>query len=86
MNEELATAPKVSPVTWLGLFLPLFGMLLVRRLFNYVWPASTLGSAVIKEAGMWLIAVALLVIVKCGEGLPLGSVGLGIARWWKSIL
>jgi hypothetical protein len=35
---------------------------------------------------MWVIAVVLLVIVRCGEGRPFSSIGLGTVRWWKSIL
>ncbi len=86
MNDEPATAPKISSATWLGLFLSLFGMLLVRQVVNYVWPTPTFTPAVVKEVGMWVTAVVLLVIVRCGEGLPLSSVGLGTARWMKSIL
>lgn len=86
MNDEPATAPKISSFTWIGLFLSLFGMLLVRQVVNYVWPTPTFASAVVKEVGMWVTAVVLLVIVRCGEGLPFSSVGLGTARWMKSIL
>jgi membrane protease YdiL (CAAX protease family) len=84
--SEPGTTSKISPVTWFGLFLSLFGMLLVRQAVNYIWPAPTFTSAVVKEVGMWVIAVVLLLIVRCGEGLPLSSVGLGTARWMKSIL
>lgn len=73
-------------MTWFGLFIALFGMLIVRQLVNHFWPDPTFASAVIKEAGMWLVAVILLVIIRVGEGLPLSSIGLGTARWWKSIL
>jgi membrane protease YdiL (CAAX protease family) len=73
-------------VTWLGLFIALFGMLIVRQLVNQFWPTPTFASAVIKEAGMWLVAVALVVIIRVGERLPLSSIGLGTARWGKSVL
>jgi uncharacterized protein len=81
-----AHAGKVSSVTWLGLFLSLFGMLIVRQLVNHFWRDPTFASALIKEAGMWLVAVVLLVIIRVGERLPLTSIGLGTARWGKSIL
>jgi membrane protease YdiL (CAAX protease family) len=68
------------------LFIALFGMLIVRQLVNYAWPTPTVTSALIKEAGMWLVAVVLVVIIRVGEGLPLTSIGLGTARWGKSIL
>jgi uncharacterized protein len=35
---------------------------------------------------MWITAIALLLIVRCGEGLPFSSIGLGMARWGKTIL
>jgi membrane protease YdiL (CAAX protease family) len=85
------TEPDPSPqrpglVTWLGLFVALFGMLIVRQVVNYFWPTPTFASAVTKEVGMWLVAIVLLVIIRLGEGLPLTSIGLGTARWGKSIL
>ena len=61
-------------------------MLLVRQVVNYIWTTPTFTSAIVKEVGMWVIALVLLVIVRCGEGLPLSSIGLGTARWMKSIL
>jgi membrane protease YdiL (CAAX protease family) len=64
----------------------LFGMLIVRQAVNHFWPDAGLTSAVIKEAGMWIVGVVLIVIVKVGEGLPLSSIGLGTVRFWKSIL
>jgi len=68
------------------LFIALFGMLIVRQLVNYAWPTPTFTSALIKEAGMWLVAVVLVLIIRVGEGLPLTSIGLGTTRWGKSIL
>ena len=73
-------------VTWFGLFIALFGMLIVRQLVNYAWPDPTFTSALIKEAGMWLVAIILFVIIRVGEGLPLSSIGLGTTRWGKSVL
>ena len=45
-----------------------------------------LPRALLKEALIWLSAVALIVIIRRGEHLPMRSIGLGTARWWKSIL
>jgi membrane protease YdiL (CAAX protease family) len=86
MSDEPATASRTSTATWIGLFLSLFGMLLVRQVVNYAWPDPTFTSAVIKELGMWITALVLLVIVRRGERLPFSSVGIGTARWMKSIL
>jgi membrane protease YdiL (CAAX protease family) len=83
---EPVRASKVSGATWIGLFLSLFGMLIVRQLVNHYWPTPTFGSAALKEAGMWLVAGLLLLIIKAGEGLPLSSIGFSTARLGKSIL
>jgi membrane protease YdiL (CAAX protease family) len=86
MTETDASPKRPGLVTWFGLFIALFGMLIVRQIVNQVWQTPTLTSALIKEAGMWLVAVVLVVIIRVGEGLPLTSIGLGTARWGKSIL
>ena len=78
--------PKVSHVTWLGLFLSLFAMLLVRQSVSYFWPILTFTAAVWKETLLWVSAITLLFIIRRGERLPLTSIGLGTSRWWKSIL
>jgi uncharacterized protein len=76
----------VAPITWVGLFVALFGMLIVRQAVNHFWPDATVASAMIKEAGMWIVGLVIIFIVKVGEGLPLSSIGLGTVRFWKSIL
>jgi uncharacterized protein len=77
---------KVSRATWVGLFVALFAMLLIRQTISYLAPTLTTGSAILKEMLIWMSAAALLVIVRRGEGLPFSSIGLGTSRWWKSIL
>jgi CAAX protease family protein len=77
---------RSTPITWVGLFVALFGMLIVRQAVNHFWPDATVTSAVIKEAGMWIVGLLLIIIVKAGEGLPLSSIGLGTVRFWKSLL
>jgi membrane protease YdiL (CAAX protease family) len=86
MSNTTAPTRRASSITWLGLFVAIFGMLIVRQAVNHFWPGLTFTAAVIKEAGMWLVALVLLLIIKVGEGLPLSSIGLGTARFWKSIL
>lgn len=82
----VSSPQRPGAVTWVGLFIALFGMLIVRQLVNYVWPDPTFTSALIKEAGMWVVAALLFVIIRVGEGLPLSSIGLGTARFGKSVL
>jgi hypothetical protein len=70
MTETDSAPQRSGPVTWFGLFIALFGMLIVRQVVNSVWPDPTFASALIKEAGMWLVAALLLVIIRVGERLP----------------
>ena len=77
---------KTSRATWAGLFISLFAMLIIRQLVTFIVPGITFASAVLKEALIWVSAVTLLVIIRHGEHLPMRSIGLGTARWWKSIL
>ena len=85
-READATPRRPGVITWIGLFIALFGMLIVRQIVNHYWPAADFASAAIKEAGMWFVAVLLLLIIKLGEGLPLSSIGFTTVRVGKSIL
>lgn len=77
---------KVSRATWTGLAISLFAMVVIRQAFVFFVPEITFGAAVLKEALIWLNAIALIVIIRRGEHLPMRSIGLGTARWWTSIL
>src|SRR5437773_9803559 len=81
-----ALLPKVLRATWLGLFLSLFVMLLVRQSVSYFWPTLTFTAAIWTETLLSVSAITLLFIIRRGERLPLTSIGLGTSRWWKSIL
>src|SRR5438552_2596841 len=86
MPNRLSVPTKSSRATWAGLFVSLFAMVVIRQVFVFFVPEITFASAVLKEALIWLSAVTLLVIIRRGERLPMRSIGLGTARWWKSIL
>src|SRR5438046_1026510 len=86
MTEVSAMAKRISRATWVGLFLSLFVMLLVRQSVSYFWPTLTFTAAIWKETLLWVSAITLLFIIRRGERLPLTSIGLGTSRWWKSIL
>lgn len=81
-----SASARVSTITWVGLFLALFGVLLVRQAVSHFWPTLTYTAALWKESLIWIIAVALLVIIRRGERLPLTSIGIGTSPWWRSIL
>ena len=84
--DQPSVPGKVSRATWVGLFISLFAMLVIRQGVAFFIPGITFASAVLKEALIWVSAVTLIVIIRRGEHLPLRSIGLGTARWWKSIL
>src|SRR5438034_8274817 len=84
--EQPSVYTKVSRATWAGLAISLFAMVVIRQAFVFFVPETTFASAILKEALIWLNAVALIVIIRRGEHLPMRSIGLGTARWWKSIL
>ena len=84
--DQPSIARKVSPATWVGLFISLFGLLVIRQGVAFLIPGITFTSALLKEALIWVSAVTLILIIRRGEHLPLRSIGLGTARWWKSIL
>ena len=80
------TPQPTRRVTWLGLFIALFGLPIVRQAVSFVWPTLTFTAALWKESLIWLCVIALLFLVRRGEGLPLTSIGIGTSRWWKSLL
>src|SRR5215831_17818554 len=84
--EQPSLPTKVSPATWAGLAIALFAMVAIRQVFVFFVPEITFASAVLKEAFIWVSAIALIAIIRRGEHLPLRSIGLGTARLWKSIL
>ena len=84
--EQPSLPTKVSRATWAGLAIALFAMVAMRQVFVFFVPEITFASAVLKEALIWLNAIALIVIIRRGEHLPMRSIGLGTARWWRSIL
>jgi hypothetical protein len=83
--SERPSAAKNTRATWLGLFLSLFAMLVIRQAFVFFVPEITLVSAILKEALIWASAAALLFIIRRGEHLPFRSIGLGTCRWWMSL-
>jgi uncharacterized protein len=83
-----ASASPSSPrsrSTWVGLFISLFGMLLIRQATRMVLPAGSVMSVSIREALYLASALGLLLLVTRLEKLPLTSIGLGTSRWWKSL-
>src|SRR5215475_6224547 len=85
-SNQSSVPTKVPRATGSGLAISLFAMVVIRQAFVFFVPEITFASAVLKEALIWFNAIALIVIIRRGEHLPMRSIGLGTARWWKSIL
>ena len=86
MTPSYANGSKTAPVTWLGLFIALFGILIVRWAVGYFYPAASFTGVVWKESLIWLCVIALLFIIRRGEDLPLTSIGIGTAPMKSSLL
>jgi membrane protease YdiL (CAAX protease family) len=89
MNGEAvmdSSQARGKPATWIGLFVSLFGMLIIRQVFRQISPEPGPGLVLLKEGITFAAAVFLLWLVRRWEGQPLRSIGLGTAPWWKSLL
>jgi membrane protease YdiL (CAAX protease family) len=75
----------VAYFTWLGLVIALFSMIIVRQAVAFAYPTFTVAAALWKEFLIWICVIALVLIIRRGEGLRLSSVGLGTERWSKSL-
>src|SRR3954453_14126879 len=76
----------ISPLTWVGLFIALFGLLIARQVVLLFAPSMTAGATICRESLHWLCAITLLLILTRGEHLPFSSVGIGTSALWRSIL
>src|SRR4029078_11626276 len=85
-SNQPSLPTKVSRATWAGLAISLFAMLAIRQVIAFFFPEPRFASALLKESLIWVSALALIVIIRRGEHLPLSSIGLGTAWWWKSLL
>ena len=86
MSEQPGVRARISSVTWIGLLIALFAMLVIRQTVSHFWPATTFTGALWKESLIWVSAIVLLILVRRGERLPFTSIGLGTSTWWKSVL
>lgn len=92
MNDPLSrgdfgrTESNMGAATWAGLFIALFGILIVRWAVSLFSPGLSFTVTLWKEALIWLCVIALLFIIRRGERLPLRSIGLGTAPAKSSML
>jgi CAAX protease family protein len=76
---------KVSPFTWLGLFISLFGFIALRLAFRAFGVSNSITADVWRELAAWAMAALLILLIRRGEGLPLSSIRLGTAPWLQSL-
>jgi len=94
-NVQPAAAPAGAgsrTATWVGLFVSLFGMLLIRTVILRTAADPRHPSVIlIRELLYFAAAVSLLLLVKFWEKKPLSSIGIGTASagkslWWGLLL
>ena len=76
---------KISPFTFLGLSISLFGFVVLRFAFRAFGTSDSVVSGVWKELAVWSLAALLLLLVRFGERLPLNSIRIGVAPWRQSL-
>jgi uncharacterized protein len=86
MGTVSVTAPQRRTPAWFGLFLSLFGMLLIRGAFLH-FSANPRAPHVIlaRECCYFALAISLLLLVRIGEKRPLSAIGIGTSVWWKTL-
>jgi hypothetical protein len=84
--QPSSISEKPSAATWIGLFLVLFGILIVRWGVGFFHPTLTVAVMLLKESLIWLCVIVLLVIIRCGERLPLSTISPGTRSAKGSIL
>jgi membrane protease YdiL (CAAX protease family) len=89
MSQEsvivLPAPAKTATATWVGLFLSLFSMLIIRQISSAIVPNPGPSAVFAKEMLIWLSAGILLWLVRKKEGLPLTSIGIGTSPFGKTL-
>jgi membrane protease YdiL (CAAX protease family) len=85
MNDRTNFTSRNWGATWLGLFVALFGILIVRAAVYAFYPPYSFPAAAWRESLNWLCAIALLFIIRLGERLSFRSVGIGLATVKSSL-
>jgi len=85
MNDRPNPTTRSRGATWVGLFIALFGILIVRAAVYAFYPPNSFPAAAWRESLNWVCAIALLLIIRFGEHLPFRSVGIGRASIKSSL-
>ena len=76
---------KISPFTWVGLFISLFGFIAVRLTFRALGVPNSIPADLCRELVIWIMAALLILLIRRGEKLPLSSIRLGVEPWRQSV-
>ena len=76
---------KISPFTWVGLFISLFGFIALRLAFRAFGVSNSITADLCRELAVWIMAAFLILLIRRGEKLPLSSIRLGTAPWRQSL-
>jgi uncharacterized protein len=85
MNESVVKRPAKGNATWLGLFIALFALLIVRAAVYAFYPSFSLRAAVWRESLNWICGLTLVFIIRFEERTSLRSVGIGRASIKSSL-
>lgn len=85
MNDRRNPTTGNTTATWVGLFIALFGILIIRAVVYAFYPPFSFPAAVWRESLNWASAVALVLIIRFGEDLSFRSVGIGGAAIKSSL-
>ena len=85
MNDRPNPMTRSRGATWVGLFIALFGILIVRAVVYAFYPPYSSPAAAWRESLNWVCAIALVLIIRFGERLPLRCVGIGRATIKSSL-
>ena len=76
---------KISPFTWVGLFISLFGFIALRLTFRAFGVSNSMPADLCRELVIWIMAALLILLIRRGEKLPLSSIRLGVEPWRQSV-
>src|SRR5205823_11993471 len=85
MNDRENPTTRNWGPTWLGLFVALFGILIIRAAVYAYYPPYSFPAAVWRESLNWVCVIALLLIIRFAERRPFRSVGIGRATTKSSL-
>jgi membrane protease YdiL (CAAX protease family) len=76
---------RISRFTWVGLFIALFGFLILRFGSRALSVPDTTAANVWREVAVWIMAALLIAVIRFGERLPLRSIRFRVAPWRQSL-